>query len=73
MSASDAEFQSENNATKIITTEWVTYEELERRAKERIPSLDETKVKTFIIEPFLYKKGSLQKTDYYKREDYKFM
>lgn len=72
MSASDAEFQSENNATKIITTEWVTYEELERRAKERIP-LDETKVKTFIIEAFFYKKGSFKKNDYYEREDYKFI
>ncbi len=59
--------------TKIITTEWITYEELERRTKIKFPALDETKIKIFIIKPFFYKKGHNLKNNYYEREDYKFI
>jgi hypothetical protein len=56
----------------IITTELLTYEELYRRAKKVLPSLDESKTKTFLIEPFLYKKNETFKSNYYEREDYHF-
>ena len=56
----------------IITTEWITYEELDRRTKKVLPFLDESKTKTFLIEPFLYKKDETFKLNYYEREDYHF-
>ena len=65
------EIQDNFNENKVITTEWVTYEELDRRAKKILPALDESKIKTFLIEPFFYKldKNGLikQQKNYYER------
>jgi len=54
----------------IINSEWLTYEELDRRTKLALPSLDESKIKIFIIEPFFYKNDEVIKLNYYEREDY---
>lgn len=63
---------NKESIVKEITAEWITYEELDRRTKTILPSLDESKTKTFLIEPFLYKKNETIKSNYYEREDYQF-
>jgi len=45
----------ESIPVKIINSEWITYEELDKRIKKSIPSLDESKIKTFLIEPYFMK------------------
>ena len=45
----------ESIPVKIIKSEWITYEELDKRIKKSIPSLDESKIKTFLIEPYFMK------------------
>ena len=44
---------------KIINSEWMTYEELDKRVKKIIPSLDESKIKTFLIEPYFMKENEV--------------
>jgi len=65
------EIQDDLNKGEVITTEWLTYEELDRRTKKILPALDESKIKTFLIEPFFYKldkKGLIkQQKLYYER------
>jgi hypothetical protein len=51
---------------KIITAEWITYEELDRRIKKKLPSLDESKIKTFLIKPFFFKENE-EYLNYYER------
>lgn len=51
---------------KIITAEWITYEELNRRTKKKLPSLDESKIKTFLIKPFFFKENE-EYLNYYER------
>ena len=53
---------------KMITSEWVTYEELDRRLKSNLPFLDEQKIKTFLIKPFFFKldrEGLIKQSKYY--------
>lgn len=45
----------ESIPVKIINSEWITYEELDKRIKKSIPSLDESKIKTFLIKPYFMK------------------
>ena len=52
----------------MITSEWVTYEELDRRLKSNLPFLDEQKIKTFLIKPFFFKldrEGLIKQSKYY--------
>ena len=51
---------------KIINSEWLTYEELDNRIKKMIPSLDESKIKTFLIEPYFMKKNEVY-LNYFER------
>ena len=44
---------------KVIDSEWLTYEELDKRIKKMIPSLDESKIKTFLIEPYFMKENEV--------------
>ena len=51
-----------------ITPRWFTYEELDNRIKKLIPALDESKIKTFIIEPYFFDlKDSNTQKKYYER------
>lgn len=66
------ELLNKDSKVKEIIAEWITYEELDRRTKKILPALDESKIKTFIIEPFFYEKNETIKSNYYEREDYHF-
>ena len=66
------ELLNKDSKVKEIIAEWITYEELDRRTKKILPALDESKIKTFIIEPFFYEKNEKIKSNYYEREDYHF-
>ena len=57
-----------NDKIIIIESEWKTYEELEDKMKKEIPMLDESKSKTFIIEPFFFEnKNTNILKKYYER------
>ena len=66
------ELLNKDSKVKEIIAEWITYEELDRRTKKILPALDESKIKTFIIEPFFYEKNETIKSNYYERKDYHF-
>lgn len=51
---------------KVIDSEWLTYKELDKRIKKMIPSLDESKIKTFLIEPYFMKENE-ECISYYER------
>ena len=51
---------------KVIDSEWLTYEELDKRIKKMIPSLDESKIKTFLIEPYFMKENEVY-LNYFER------
>ena len=51
---------------KVINPEWLTYEELDIRVKKLLPSLDESKIKTFLIKPYFLKEGE-EYLNYYER------
>ena len=51
---------------KVINSEWFTYEELDTRVKKILPSLDESKTKTFLIEPYVLKENE-ECLNYYER------
>ena len=51
---------------KVIDSEWLTYEELDKRIKKMIPSLDESKIKTFLIKPYFMKENEVY-LNYFER------
>lgn len=55
-----------NILDKVIDSEWLTYEELDKRVKKTIPALDESNIKTFLIEPYFLKKNK-EYINYYER------
>ena len=55
-----------NIPDRVIDSEWLTYEELDKRVKKTIPALDESNIKTFLIEKHFLKKNE-ECINYYER------